>query len=66
MTGVLETKLKPARIDIEQLMDIAEQVKQQIYCRTVTSGDVEIDSFCGRKLLRKSIKGIWRASLNMI
>ena len=35
VTGVLDTKLKPARIDIDELMSISDQVKQQIRSRTV-------------------------------
>ena len=65
VTGVLDTKLKPARIDIEQLMDVAEQVKQQIKCRTVVAMRRWIP-FCGRKLLRKLRKGTWKALLNLI
>ena len=57
VTGVLDTKLKPARIDIEQLMDVAEQVKQQIKCRTVSSGDEEMDSLLWEKTLEEVKKG---------
>ena len=57
VTGVLDTKLKPARIDIEQLMDVAEQVKQQIQCRTVSSGDEEMDSLLWEKTLEEVKKG---------
>ena len=57
VTGVLNAKLKPARIDIEQLMDIAEQVKQQIHCRTVSSGDEEMDSLLWEKTLEEVKKG---------
>ena len=57
VTGVLDAKLKPARINIEQLMDIAEQVKQQIHCRTVSSGDQEMDSLLWEKTLEEVKKG---------
>ena len=57
VTGVLDTKLKPARIDIEQLMDVAEQVKQQIKCRTVSSGDEEMDSLLWEKTLEEVKRG---------
>ena len=57
ITGVLDAKLKPARIDIEQLMDIAEQVKQQLHCRTVSSGDQEMDSLLWEKTLEEVKKG---------
>ena len=36
VTGVLDTKLKPARIDFDELMSISDQVKQQIRSRTVS------------------------------
>ena len=57
VTGVLDAKLKPAKINIEQLMDIAEQVKQQIHCRTVSSGDQEMDSLLWEKTLEEVKKG---------
>ena len=57
VTGVLDAKLKPARIDIEQLMDISEQVKQQIHCRTTSSGDEEMDSLLWEKTLEEVKKG---------
>ena len=49
MTGVLDTKLKPARIDIDELMSISGQVKQQIRSRTVSSGDHDMDKLLWEK-----------------
>eukprot|EP00439_Symbiodinium_sp_Y106_P047205 s5040_g6.t1 len=53
VTGVLDTKLKPARIDIEQLMSISDQVKQQIHSRTISSGDRDVDKLLWDKTMEE-------------
>ena len=57
VTGVLDTKLKPARIDIDELMSISDQVKQQIRSRTVSSGDHDMDKLLWEKTVEEAGKG---------
>ena len=57
VTGVLDTKLKPARIDIDELMSISDQVKQQIRSRTVSSGDHDMDKLLWKKTVEEAGKG---------
>ena len=57
VTGVLDTKLKPARIDIDELMSISGQVKQQIRSRTVSSGDHDMDKLLWEKTVEEAGKG---------
>ena len=57
VTGVLDAKLKPARIDVSELMEISEQVKQQIRHRTVSCGNREMDALLWSKTLEEVDKG---------
>ena len=57
VTGVLDAKLKPARIDVSELMEISEQVKQQIRHRTVSCGNRETDALLWSKTLEEVDKG---------
>ena len=57
VTGVLDAKLKPARMDVSELMEISEQVKQQIKHRTVSCGDGEMDALLWSKTLEEVDKG---------
>ena len=57
VTGVLDAKLKPARIDVSELMEISEQVKQQIRHRTVSCGSREMDALLWSKTLEEVDKG---------
>eukprot|EP00439_Symbiodinium_sp_Y106_P077564 s2200_g16.t1 len=55
VTGVLDVNLKPARIELEQLMEISEQVTEQIFARTVSSGDIEVDKLLWAKTLEEAL-----------
>ena len=57
VTGVLDVNLKPARIELEQLMEISEQVTEQIFARTVSSGDNEVDKLLWAKTLEEVDRG---------
>ncbi|OLP80428.1 hypothetical protein AK812_SmicGene39165 [Symbiodinium microadriaticum] len=57
VTGVLDAKFKPARIDVSELMEISEQVKQQIRDRTVSCGNSETDALLWSKTLEEVDKG---------
>ena len=57
MTGVLDAKLKPARMDIEQLVDMSDQVCEQIFARTISSGDRNMDTLLWEKTLEEVEKG---------
>ena len=57
VTGVLDVNLKPARIELEQLMEISEQVTEQIFARTVSSGDIEVDKLLWAKTLEEVDRG---------
>eukprot|EP00439_Symbiodinium_sp_Y106_P008400 s14078_g1.t1 len=57
VTGVLDVNLKPARIELEQLMEISEQVTEQIFARTVSSGDIEVDKLLWEKTLEEVDRG---------
>ena len=57
VTGVLDAKLKPARLDIEQLMDMSEQVREQIFARTTSCGDKDMDTMLWDKTLEEVAKG---------
>ena len=57
VTGVLDAKFKPARIDVSELMEISEQIKQQIRDRTVSCGNAETDALLWSKTLEEVDKG---------
>ena len=57
VTGVLDAKFKPARLDVSELMEISEQVRQQIRDRTVSCGDDETDALLWSKTLEEVDKG---------
>ena len=57
VTGVLDTKLKPARMHLEQLLNMADQVKSQIEARTVSSGDNVMDEQLWQKTLEEVEQG---------
>ena len=57
VTGVLDAKLKPARMDIEQLVDMSDQVCEQIFARTISSGDRNMDTLLWEKTLEEVEKG---------
>eukprot|EP00439_Symbiodinium_sp_Y106_P010258 s14929_g1.t1 len=62
VTGVLDVNLKPARIELEQLMEISEQVTEQIFARTVSSGDIEVDKLLWAKTLEEVDRGLMEIS----
>ena len=57
VTGVLDAKFKPASIDVSELMEISEQVKQQIRQRTVSCGNGETDAMLWSETLEEVDKG---------
>ena len=57
VTGVLDTKLKPARMPLERLLEMANQVKDLIEARTVSSGDDNMDEQLWQKTLEEVEQG---------
>ncbi|CAE7837218.1 pol [Symbiodinium sp. CCMP2592] len=68
ITGVLDTKLKPARLDTEQLIGMSDEIRQQIRVKTGSSGDKEIDQLLWDKTMEEDLtisshcrKDVWSA-----
>ncbi|CAE7668743.1 ANKRD50 [Symbiodinium sp. CCMP2592] len=57
ITGVLDTKLKPARLDTEQLIGMSDEIRQQIRVKTGSSGDKEIDQLLWDKTMEEVQSG---------
>ncbi|CAE7192582.1 unnamed protein product, partial [Symbiodinium sp. CCMP2592] len=57
ITGVLDTKLKPARLDNEQILGMSDEIKQQIRAKTGSSGDKEIDQLLWDKTMEEVQSG---------